>query len=163
MRVSPSEIGHVNYYWAALVQADLLDKRGRCLLARRLPGEEEMQLRLPNGMATHIDYSGAPEDIETTVARLVTAHNQLREAARIYRQLFHTTGRLLGVTSVTHCWVAKRLASLLEAWGCLGDARNLYMAALNGKQERFRPGHWSVRWLAAKIDELNRVVGEETA
>lgn len=160
--VGRPEIGHISYLWEPLVQADLLDKRGRCILARRLPEDDEMQLRLP-GEAAHIDYSGAPEDVETTVSRLIVAHGQLREAARIYRQLFHTTQLLVGVTSVAHCWVAKRLASLLEAWGCLGDARNLYMAALNGKIERFRGGHWSVKWLVAKIDELNRVVGEDQA
>ena len=90
-----------------------------------------------------------------TVTRLTLAHGQLREAFRIYRQLAHTAQRLFGERSITYCWAAKRMASLLELWGCQSDASNLYMAALVGKLDMFKSEHWSVKWLESKIAALN--------
>jgi len=145
--------------WNAFVQADLLDKRGRCILARRFPTADESQLCVSSDQA-QIAYSAGREDLETTVRRLTLAHGQLREAFGIYRQLFHSAQQFFGEVSVTYCWAAKRLASLLELWGCQGNARDLYMAAWVGKSDKFDASHWSVKWLEKKIADLNQALSE---
>ncbi|KAJ9138246.1 Calcium-independent phospholipase a2-gamma [Coniochaeta hoffmannii] len=154
------EIGNINYMWNAFVQADLLDKRGRCILARRFPTADESQLCVSSDQA-QIAYSAGREDLETTVRRLTLAHGQLREAFGIYRQLFHSAQQFFGEVSVTYCWAAKRLASLLELWGCQGNARDLYMAAWVGKSDKFDASHWSVQWLEKKIADLNQALNAQ--
>ncbi|KAB5516989.1 acyl transferase/acyl hydrolase/lysophospholipase [Coniochaeta sp. 2T2.1] len=152
------EIGS-SYMWNGFVQADLLDKRGRCILARRFPGLEESQLCLAGDQA-QFAYGTGPESLDTTYHRLTLAHEQLREAFRIYRQLFHTAQQFVGETSVTYCWAAKRMASLLELWGCQGAARDLYMAAWVGKSDKFDAKHWSAKWLEQKIVDLDQTLSE---
>ncbi|XRM40919.1 hypothetical protein ABZX51_004221 [Aspergillus tubingensis] len=151
------EIGHVPYLWNAFVQADLLDKRYRGILARRLPQADEWQLCLRGNLA-RIAYGVGQEDLKTTVTRLTLAYDGLRDTFRIYRQLFHTAQQVFGETSVTYCWAAKRLGALLELWGCQSEALDLYIEARAGKLRWFKTDHWSTKWLENKIAALRHAL-----
>lgn len=158
-RLTTAEIGHVPYLWNAFVQADLLDKCCRCILARRFPQVDELRLCLPGNLA-RIAYGAGQEELETTVTRLTLVYEGLGETFRIYRQLLHTAQQVFGETSVTYFWAAKRLGALLELWGCQGDALNLYIAARVGKLSMFTADHWSTKWLENKIAALSQALGE---
>ncbi|KAJ0413519.1 hypothetical protein BJY00DRAFT_58600 [Aspergillus carlsbadensis] len=82
-----------------MAQADFLDKRGHDSLTRAVGAVGG------NARGTHL------------------AHKNRRNALSIYRQLYYTTRSELGALSWAYDWMAKRLAGLLELWGCIRRPR----------------------------------------
>ncbi|KAK3369939.1 acyl transferase/acyl hydrolase/lysophospholipase [Podospora didyma] len=150
------QIAHMSYIWNAVVQADLLDERGRNIARYCSPNPDRPQL-IVDDKCKHVAYYTETDTPARKAARLGLANEDLANAFGIYRQLLHTaesTWAMFGPDCFVYCWVAKRLGALLEYWGQSREARNLYLVARDGKASLFGKDHWSVQWLQKKTEQL---------
>lgn len=140
--------------WSAVVQADLLDERGREILSSCTPNPDRPQLLVSHDCKADAYYSPKDETPQRTAARIELANKDLSNAFQIFRQLLCTVAGIWDESSFPYCWIAKRMAGILEIWGCRREARNLYLVARDGKVKVFGEDHWSVRKLQDKLERL---------
>ncbi|UZP43060.1 hypothetical protein NXS19_010876 [Fusarium pseudograminearum] len=148
-----TELG-IGYMWNAVVQADLLDERGREILSSCTPNPDRPQLLVSHDCKADAYYSPEDETPQRTAARIELANKDLSNAFQIFRQLLCTVAGIWDESSFPYCWIAKRMAGILEIWGCRREARNLYLVARDGKVKVFGEDHWSVRKLQDKLERL---------
>ncbi|EWZ80665.1 hypothetical protein FOWG_15380 [Fusarium oxysporum f. sp. lycopersici MN25] len=154
------EVETVGYLWNAVVQADLLDERGREILVSCTPNPDRPQLKVMDECKAIAYYSPADETPERVAARIELANQDLSNAFHILRQLLCTAAAYWEEHSFVYCWVAKRMGGILELWGCRREARNLYLVARDGKVKMFGADHWSVRNLQDKLERLTYTLRE---
>ncbi|KAF4457108.1 Calcium-independent phospholipase A2-gamma [Fusarium austroafricanum] len=148
------EVEAVGYLWDAVVQADLLDERGREILVSCTPNPDRLQLKVTDDCKDIAYYSPDAETPEKVAARIELANQDLSNAFHILRQLLGTAATYWEEQSFVYCWVAKRMGGILEIWGCRREARNLYLVARDGKVKMFGVDHWSVKRLQEKLEKL---------
>ncbi|KAH6967158.1 hypothetical protein EDB82DRAFT_354377 [Fusarium venenatum] len=148
-----TELG-IGYIGNAVVQADLLDERSREILSSCIPSPDRPQLLISHDCKADAYYSPEDETPERTATRIELANKDLSNAFQIFRQLLCTVVGIWDESSFPYCWIAKRMAGILEIWGCRREARNLYLVARDGKVKVFGEDHWSVRRLQDKLERL---------
>ncbi|KAI9841344.1 MAG: hypothetical protein M1837_000777 [Sclerophora amabilis] len=159
-RTTSYEVGtaDINYLWDRLIQADILDRRGRRTIKELIDFRKREAQNHPQ-QARADAAEEAAEDIRAIAESVECqriSNKDLWAAFKLYRSLRLSQIEKFGPRSSDELWTTHRLGGISKLLGFLDDERRFFRAAATGRRDCLGPEHEAYHRSAEAVARLER-------